>query len=166
MSSKHCKKCAEFKPFTAFRVGRNVCMACLAADSRRYYANNRERCLENRRKCRVKSGGKYLATERRWRANNPDKVKMMDRKHLLKRHYGLSIEQYEAMLLSNEGRCEICRVPFDAARASTKCCVDHCHSSGRVRGLICSDCNVGLGFFKDDPQRLIDAVTYLQRKVG
>ena len=59
------------------------------------------------------------------------------------------------MLIAQSGRCAICTDPM------TNPHVDHCHSSSTVRGLLCTNCNVGLGQFKDDPTRLLAAVAYL-----
>lgn len=65
------------------------------------------------------------------------------------------------------GRCAICRTPvanileYDGdARLSTH--VDHCHTTGAVRGILCRDCNTGLGGFRDDPERLRAAMAYLE----
>jgi hypothetical protein len=85
----------------------------------------------------------------------------------LKRHYGLSIAEYAAMLEAQGGVCMICRQPetrrhktSDKLRALA---VDHCHANGHVRALLCTACNTGLGNFNDDPDRLKAAIQYLER---
>ncbi len=45
-----------------------------------------------------------------------------------------------------------------------RCCVDHCHKTGKIRGLLCASCNGGLGLFKDNPQALANAILYLKAK--
>jgi hypothetical protein len=76
------------------------------------------------------------------------------RRTKLKR-YGLTIEDYEVILQTQRGRCAICRGP-----APTN--VDHDHVTGKVRGILCQRCNIGLGIFYDDPEILKRAIEYLR----
>jgi recombination endonuclease VII len=71
--------------------------------------------------------------------------------------FGLSAGEYDRMLLSQEGVCAICQEPPGCHPLH----VDHCHATGRVRGLLCRGCNHGLGNFKDDIMRLAKAMKYL-----
>lgn len=70
--------------------------------------------------------------------------------------YGLTVEDEARMILAQAGRCAICKDEFIETPH-----IDHCHETLRVRGLLCDPCNVGLGFFRDDPMRLQGAVVYL-----
>lgn|SRR6185437_1986870 len=81
------------------------------------------------------------------------------RRRLLKRHYNMTLEEYDILVAQQNGRCLICDQPDSLLN------VDHCHESGRVRGLLCRLCNAGLGSFKDDPVRLQSAINYLARVV-
>lgn len=72
------------------------------------------------------------------------------------KRYGLSTAQFDAFVLGQEGRCAICRAEL------RKLNVDHCHDSERVRGLLCTTCNTGLGKFGDDPTVLRRAAAYLE----
>ena len=78
----------------------------------------------------------------------------------LLRKYGITREQYEDMYEQQEGCCAICsqhESTFTRALA-----VDHCHQTGKVRGLLCVNCNVGLGNFKDSEEFLTAAIAYLK----
>ena len=75
----------------------------------------------------------------------------------LKYHYGISVEQYEALLAQQDGACAICR-----ERSEEALCVDHCHVTRRVRRLLCRRCNLGIGYFRDDPRLLRVAADYLE----
>lgn len=86
-------------------------------------------------------------------------VESMKRRNL-RRHYDLSLEQYEAMKVSQKGLCQICQVD----PAPKELVVDHDHATGQVRGLLCSCCNFGLGNFKDDLNALESAITYLKER--
>ena len=73
-----------------------------------------------------------------------------------KEKYGITPEEYLEMVAAQDGRCKICQ-------NADKLVVDHCHKTGRVRGLLCHGCNVALGFLRDDPERAVRAGSYLSR---
>lgn len=85
----------------------------------------------------------------------------------LRRNYGITREQYNWMLEVQGGVCAICRQPettSNPARHTVKrLAVDHDHRTGQIRGLLCSNCNRGIGHFHHDPSRLRDAIAYLTR---
>lgn len=78
----------------------------------------------------------------------------------LRRDYGLSVEAFDAMLIAQDGRCATCSVPFGPTRATFEH-VDHCHATGRVRGLLCPACNKALGLARDNPTVLFNMYLYL-----
>jgi len=78
----------------------------------------------------------------------------------LKRIYGISLEDYMLMFERQNGRCAICSHVFDI-KYKKNIHVDHCHRTGKVRGLLCSLCNAGLGNFKDNQEFLRNAASYL-----
>lgn len=80
----------------------------------------------------------------------------------LLRVYGLDRATYDAMVYKQEGRCALCGVDAPG-RGKGMWCVDHCHKTGKVRGLLCTSCNAGLGNLRDDPELLLKAVAYLRR---
>lgn len=83
----------------------------------------------------------------------------------LRKAYGISLEQYEAMVTEHNGKCGICGGEgFElVAGQRLKLVIDHCHETGSVRGLLCHNCNRGLGLLKDSIQTLQSAVEYLVR---
>ena len=76
------------------------------------------------------------------------------------RYYGLTVEEYDAMYLFQDSGCAICQAPTGAN--GKRLAVDHNHQTGVVRGLLCDDCNIGLGKFKDNPNLLATALNYLK----
>lgn len=80
------------------------------------------------------------------------------RHYHLQRRYGISAAEVDALIERQAGRCPICTQLLDE-RAH----VDHDHATGRVRGILCFNCNAGLGKYGDDPYRLIRAAGYLER---
>lgn len=91
-----------------------------------------------------------------WRAANPGR----HREHSVKSLYGLSAEAYHALLTAQKSVCAICQRP-PMGRGELH--VDHDHTTGVVRGLLCQKCNQGLGQLDDSPERLRQALAYLAR---
>jgi len=73
----------------------------------------------------------------------------------LKHRYGMTLVDYNDMLSKQNHQCKICCIETSGL------VVDHCHVSGNVRGLLCSSCNKGLGFFQDNPERMERAAQYV-----
>ena len=99
---------------------------------------------------------RFNETGKAWKKANPSAMK----KYRL-RKYGLTLEQYDAMLVEQGGRCAICETSTPAKHGSW--CIDHEHGSMKVRGLLCVKCNAGLGSFDDSPGFLLAAERYLQK---
>jgi hypothetical protein len=98
--------------------------------------------------------------EARRHARNP--LDRMNRH--LKYHYGLTVEQYQAMVEAQGNRCKICeRGPEETG--SKRLCVDHDHKTGKVRSLLCHYCNKALGHLEDSVERLQAAIEYLQKSL-
>lgn len=93
--------------------------------------------------------------QREWRKQNPDKVKSYD----LKRMFGLSLDEYNQLKENQNYSCKICGKHEDDCRQNLV--VDHCHTTGKVRGLLCDNCNRGLGFLQDSSEILKKAQEYL-----
>jgi len=95
------------------------------------------------------------AYSKAWRSGNP----MRAHNSFLKSNHGIDLVEYERMLDEQNGGCAICGQKDKFFRLA----VDHCHGTNRVRGLLCSQCNRGLGAFKDNPELLKRAAAYLAR---
>lgn len=147
---KTCRKCDEVKPLGTgfYKVAKNGdkyenrCRICAIADSRRYREQNPERVQKWRRESR----GRQSAAERL-------------------RLYGLTPARHAALLKKQGGVCAICGNPETRILRGTLTClnVDHDHKTGRVRGLLCWACNMGLGRLGDSLERVRAAVSYLER---
>lgn len=93
------------------------------------------------------------AYQRAWRKRNPLRTKGYD----LSR-YGISLAEYEELLSTQNGGCAVCGQKDEWFNLA----VDHCHGTNRVRGLLCSQCNRGIGLFRDKPELLEKAAEYLR----
>ena len=82
----------------------------------------------------------------------------------LMRAYGINLKQYEELFLQQNGCCKICKKHISELNNKHKksLCVDHCHKTNKIRGLLCDKCNRGIGLLNDDIDILKNAVEYLQ----
>lgn len=87
--------------------------------------------------------------------------KLYDDRHdgILRRNYGITLDEYNSMYAKQNGLCAICSKPDEVK--GRRLAVDHDHETGQVRALLCGNCNRGLGNFKDDANMLIKATRYL-----
>jgi hypothetical protein len=100
---------------------------------------------------------------RKWYAANTEKVKNTE----VRRRYGISFGDYQAMFEAQNGKCAICNQPESRVDHRTKktsmLAIDHCHKTGRVRELLCRSCNNGIGSLNDDIELVRRALAYLER---
>lgn len=145
---KACRRCGVTKTYADFSLSRKAtdttnavyrsdCKECCSARALQWFHENKERHKE---------------TKHRWNLANI---------------YGLTAEQYQTMFEAQGGVCAICGQAETKKHGRTgtefRLAVDHCHESGRVRGLLCQTCNRVVGLFKDDIERHRKAIEYLLR---
>jgi hypothetical protein len=143
-----CCYCKQEKPLTAFPKNKSKksgygsqCKTC----RKEYYKNNKEQ---------------ELASNRKYVEANKPKVDGYKRDWHFQTKYGLSLEQLDAMKLSQSFRCKICG-KHEKETPRQALCVDHCHKTNEVRGLLCESCNQALGLFYDNVDNLRKAIDYL-----
>ncbi len=137
--------------------GFKICKKCkLPKKKEDYYKSNtyksgfRPECIE----CCGELGKKYPKTK--------DQV----RESRYKNAYGITLEEYNKMFVSQGGVCCICKLPEtrqNVKGVTSTLAVDHDHETGEVRGLLCGHCNQGLGHFKDNTENLLNAAIYLEK---
>ena len=121
----------------------------------------------NRPEVRERNHARYRTTEyraeqrKKWDDRSPERKEKYRWSYIM-RNYGLAKEDFESMLDGQENKCAICKFEFHDEKQSTRPHIDHCHDSGNIRGLLCNNCNTGLGQFKDNPSLLQSAIRYLQ----
>lgn len=159
---RECPGCLEAKPDSAYHAGAYsgrsyYCRSCSTDAARGYRSRSGEQYLERRRaRYQENLEENRKASADRYR-QDPVRVKVP-----IWRSLGLDVtaEDYYRMHAEQGGRCAICSATEDENGKALA--LDHCHSTGRVRGLLCDNCNVGLGRFKDSPNALRRAITYLK----
>lgn len=142
LSSKKCACCGEVKPTTEFikRKSRekwgfySYCRECKHKKAKEYYLDNTEKC------------------------------KKLARNRDLKK-YDITLEEQEKMLRDQDNKCAICgkEIFLFGSSKNLTAHVDHDHKTGKVRGLLCQECNTGLGKFMDNTDYLLSAVSYLKK---
>ena len=177
---KKCTKCKEVKTIDCFYKLKNTkdgldywCKDCKNEQISKY--NQRPDIIVKKKKyqkeydqrpevrARAKKLRRIYDQKPEVRAKNKEysqrpEVKARQKEQDLKRLYGLSKEEYNLMLLEQDNKCAICR------KKLVKPNVDHCHETNKVRGILCSSCNVGLGLLGDSIEGLEKVIKYLNNQ--
>lgn len=173
---KTCSHCKCLKDNAAFRKDHRTstgltswCRTCMQQRALSYYHANKTIIGAQLKQRRLKNPAHYRDKERKWRRSNMERGKG---KILQKYWPGVTwrqaLENYKVLVEKQNNLCGICKKPeYRLANTSSNnkirdLCVDHCHATGTVRGLLCDDCNVLLGRAKDDPTICINACNYLK----
>lgn len=110
------------------------------------------------------SAKKYAQSEKgkaKKRAYNATtKGKECNRNSELKKNFGITISEFKELICLQHNKCAICNTEFEEGKNAH---MDHCHESGKNRGILCFTCNAALGMFKDNPKTLQSAIRYLRR---
>jgi hypothetical protein len=149
LPSNKCKRGHERTPENTYTYrGIKTCRECKRISTKLYQDRYPERYRESCRKAGLKWWKKQLSKNPAYRHNTH-----------LKENYGISREDYDRMFSEQKGLCAICKNPPDGDKPLN---VDHCHSTGKVRKLLCTKCNFGLGYFRDNISFLDAAAEYLK----
>jgi len=139
MIEKTCKTCKTLKPIKEFNK---------APGNKDGYNNSCKLCK------------KKYAKERGQK--NKEKISQKKREKDLKRNYDFTVQEYNLLLRKQKGKCNICG-STDPGKNRKYFPVDHCHLTGKVRGLLCNKCNCALGLLNDDLKMLEKATNYLKK---
>jgi len=109
---------------------------------------------------------KKYKTQKEWKEKNKDRCAEYNRKSNLKINYGISLEEYNNILNKQNGGCALCGMTQEESLKidGRHLCVDHCHNTGINRGILCSNCNRGLGLLKDNVDIFKNAIEYLEKQ--
>jgi len=152
-----CRACGkEFK--AAFNQPRRKCDECKRARQRIQCREWRARNPDSYKKSIIKAKKK----QQEWAKANPKAKSIMYRVRRLKQRYGITIEQFNSIASSQQGKCAICGTVL-ATLPPRHTHVDHDHQTGRIRGILCHPCNIGLGNFKETIASFKAAITYLRK---
>jgi len=165
---KRCVKCGVLQPLDSFYKAKGMrdglrgdCKSCFRARAKARYPLVREANIARARKWREENLERFQANQRRMRST--PEAKLRARAGHLKRKFGMTVEQYDVMLAAQGGGCCICGRP---PRDDISLHVDHDHSTGMIRGILCFRCNNALADFQEDPALLIKAAGYVSRSPG
>lgn len=151
--SSWCKQCNISSSVARQRANPAVSQAT----QKRWRQRNPEKCRQKSLKFARANPEKKKAWSRAWQKANPEKRFAAE----LRRNFGITPGDYRAMLAAQGGVCAICRKP---EKIRQRLAVDHDHATGKVRGLLCRDCNTSLGKFGDSLEILRNAVAYLEKQ--
>lgn len=165
---KTCTKCGKEQPMTEFykdsKKKDGLTSHCKTCQIARYKDNDKHKARQlEYRKARWVEDSEYRECMKDKNkvfsiADNLANPAKRKNKHLKK--YGITIEDYHEMFKKQEGRCRICKKHQSEEKVALS--VDHCHTTGKVRGLLCMGCNTAIGSFKDNLELLTAAIEYLK----
>ena len=135
---------------------------------REWVTKNRERIREYRKKYQIEYRAKQKeehgaeAQRETWRLHSQklysdDEKRYQRARRKRAAHHGLTADEYDALIAKANGACELCHV------TGKKLVLDHCHSTGAIRGVLCTACNTSIGKLGDTSKSLLRAVAYLQK---
>ncbi len=105
----------------------------------------------------------HREASKKWKKANPEKAKASNFRRWIKKAYGLTKAAWDALVIAQNGACAICREIPSGKGLCGKLHVDHDHATGRIRALLCANCNRMLGMAKDRPSTLRLAAEYLEK---
>jgi hypothetical protein len=143
MNTKVCSRCSIEKPVNEYYVKRNRVKG--DKKGKLYYASYCKRCHSD---LHIKKYHNETAEEKARRQ------KLAKKSHL-SRKYGLTIEQFFVMITEQENKCKICECEMKSPQ------VDHNHTTGEVRALLCKPCNMAFGMLKENPKTLRNMLSYI-----
>ena len=131
---------------------------------RAWRARNKEKNAEYQKEYnkeyRKKNVEKLSANNKKWREENKEQDALVMLKARLKRKYNLSIDEYKTLIESQNNSCKVCGT-HAKNNLKGKLYIDHCHTTGKVRGLLCMKCNSALGLLNDDKALIQNLLDYL-----
>lgn len=180
--------CHQLKPLSEFTNDKGTpdglkygCRPCLTKQKRENRHRNPQPARDAARRWRLKNpdklagyGKKYRekiskdpvkqaqrrARYQKWANSNPERVKSLALKNHLKNKYSLTVLDHAQLLKTSKGVCAICGKPPARNR---RLAIDHCHATGKVRGLLCHKCNSAIGLLGDSLELVRSAATYLSQ---
>jgi hypothetical protein len=163
------------------------CKTCQKENRNKYRSRYREKCITATKAWTEKNKEKFNASRKAWAKKNAIKLKEYHKAYYqanqeriksqkkeyrarcgivydnqrryanhLKQNFGLTVQDFNRLSKLQNGCCAIC-----GEQPKRKLHVDHCHTTGKIRGLLCQRCNMGLGNFCDSPELLVKAIAYL-----
>lgn len=162
-----CTKCKKEKPKTEFNRHSSCneglhtqCKSCCYERSNDWAKRNPDKVRGYCKSWEMRNRQRRSTLAAIWRKNNKDKHRESVRWAFIKREYGLTRDSFSSLLLSQGGGCAICGTSNPGGVGSFH--VDHNHITGVVRGLLCSNCNVAIGFLSDSASIAMRAMLYLE----
>lgn len=124
---------------------------------------------EDRRKYNLENKEKLSESKKRWKISNYKKVlesnrksyKRIGRSAKLKKNYGIDIDEYNLLLERQNHKCAICQK--EKTESDRTFCVDHNHDNGIIRGILCRNCNSGIGLLQDSADIILKALIYIKQ---
>jgi hypothetical protein len=177
---KICSKCKIEKELNEFhkqgKYFHSECKRCLYESNKKSKLKNKKSAAEYAKKYRSENEKEIKIYEKNYKLKNKDKITIQSKENYqeniekrrwsrIKRIYGITEKEYNEMLNNQNNVCSICLQSERRKAHNGNVCnlsIDHNHKTGKIRGLLCHDCNVAIGHFDDNSETLERAIKYLK----
>lgn len=159
---KKCYKCKQQLPNLSFSQSKgrisSCCKKCAVKKSQEWAIINKERLSQYRKKYYIQNKEKRNIYIKNWKIKNKERYKKIQTNSRYLKNYGISYDDKYKLIEQQGLKCAICKNIINM----TTGCVDHNHTNKIIRGILCNDCNLGIGFLKDNLNILESALIYLK----
>lgn len=172
--NKLCKKCNKDSEFSEFG---HICKSCKISYDKEYNLKNINKKRSQSLEYSKSHKNEKQVYDKNYKLNNQDKVVKHrvirkaagksykeGRRSFIRRKYNMTLEDFDNMLILQDGKCKICG-NSESKGKNKLLCIDHCHETGKVRGLLCHSCNTGIGNLRDNIDNLKNAIKYLEESL-
>ena len=165
-TTRNCTHCHNDLPIKSFRTfksktGNINCKSYCKQCDNKLREKNRKINGENETRKEKRANGSQARSKIRYQKEVMSGLPTTPQRITWLKKYGLTIEDFESLEKQSNNRCYICGEE-ETRLVSKKLCVDHCHKTGKVRGLLCNRCNRTLGFLKDDIDLMLTMIGYIR----
>lgn len=174
---KKCKTCNVEKPLSEFYSKKESkdklsydCKTCRLSEIKKYREKHPDRIKKSNKAAYLKNRKQRIAAQKEYSANNKESISAYrkrwreinadhTRSYDLKKKYGLTVDDLERMIMSQGNKCDICAKQFSE---KVKMNIDHCHTTGKVRSLLCSRCNTAIGLVFENVEIMNSMINYIK----
>lgn len=168
---KNCTRCLVEKNEDEFYIQKSKwgdrpsswCKNCICIDRKNFRDSNPGILRKRRKEYRQRNSQVIDARCKEWRKKYFERHPYKQFEYRIKSEYGITAHQFHEMIIEQENKCALCEKYFNHNGTKTNFGIDHCHKTGKVRGLLCYQCNSAIGYVKESTTTLEKMIAYIKK---